>query len=88
MASVTGERERHLGNVAGVHRATEMLHTSLCGRGKRLHLGQVCPCQRAGRSWTHTTSLSLEEVESRMASTENFHQLCATDNKCFHFKML
>lgn len=50
MASVAGDGERHLGNAAGVHRDTEMLHTSLCGKGKRLHLGQVCSCQRAGRS--------------------------------------
>lgn len=57
MASIAGEREGHLGNAAGVHRDIEMLHTSRCGRGKCLHLGQVCTCQRAGAAMdTHTTS--------------------------------
>lgn len=59
MASVAGEGERHLGNAAGVHRATEMLHTSLCGREKCLHLGQLCPCQRAAGAAMDTHHIAL-----------------------------
>lgn len=62
MASVAGERERCLGNAAGVHRDTEMLHTSLCGRGKCLHLNQVCTCQRAGAAMDTHHIFSLVEV--------------------------
>lgn len=59
MASVTGEGERHLGNAAGVHRATEMLHTSLCGKKNACTWARCVPAREQAGAAMDTHHIAL-----------------------------